>query len=141
MTYTDFTSLPPEEERAFVVYEQTSRESGKKAMTLGAIVGILVGLFGVILYFAVEPPPSVHAVAPSELGEEAKTVISTPPQPEPEEPAPAAELGAEEEAAPDEAADGEEGAAAEEGAGAAAEAPAPPKGATKAPPTDLIKKK
>ena len=121
MEYKNFTSLPPEQEQSFVIYEQTSIESGKKALTLGMICGGVVGVLAIIFYMAFDPPKNAHAVEPeSELAEEVAPKAAPAPKPAPaEEAAPAAEG----EAAP---------------APEAAAAPEPPKGATKAPPTALI---
>ncbi len=120
MEYQNFTSLPPDQERQFIVYEQTSVEARKKAMTLGIIAGACVGVLAVMLFMAYDAPKNAHAVdEPSELKEEAPKAKAAPaPAPAPE---PAAEAPAEE--AP---------------AAAATEAPPPPAGATKAPPTALI---
>lgn len=127
MEYQDFTSLPPEQEQSFIIYERTSNESAKKAMTLGAIFGAVVGVFALILFFSFDAPRNAHAVDPvSDIEEEAPAPKAAPaPAPEP-----AAEPAAEE-AAPAEA-------AAADPAAAPTEAPPPPKGATKAPPTALI---
>ena len=124
MEYKNFTSLPPAEEASFVIYEQTSVESGKKALTLGTICGAVVGILALVFYLAFDHPKSPHAVEPeSELAEEPAPAAA----PTPVEDAPAEEEPAAEEPAEDETA-------------AAAEAPEPPKGATKAPPTALIGK-
>jgi len=126
MEYKNFTSLPPEQEQSFVIYEQTSIESGKKALTLGMICGGVVGVLAIIFYMAFDPPKNAHAVEPeSELAEEVAPKAAPAPKPAP---AP--------EAAPAEAAPAAEGEAAP--AAEAAAAPEPPKGATKAPPTALI---
>ena len=127
MEYKNFTSLPPEQEQSFVIYEQTSIESGKKALTLGMICGGVVGVLAIIFYMAFDPPKNAHAVEPeSELAEEVAPKAAPAPKP-----APAPEAAPAEEAAP--AAEGEAAPAPE-----AAAAPEPPKGATKAPPTALI---
>jgi hypothetical protein len=47
MMYESFSSLPPHEEQQFVVFEQRTAESAKKAMTVG--VGVAGSLFLVIL--------------------------------------------------------------------------------------------
>ena len=121
MEYQNFTSLPPEQEQSFVVYERTSAESLKKAMTLGLICGAVVGVFMVILFFSYEAPINAHAVEPeTDLAEEVAPAPKAAAAPAPA-PEPVAEEAATEEAAP------------------AMEAPEPPKGATKAPTTDLIK--
>jgi hypothetical protein len=134
MAYQDFTSLPPEQERAFIVYEQTSTEAGKKAMTLGAIVGGCIGLLAIILFMSFDAPKNPHAEEPaaSELKEE-KVAPAPAPAPAATE-APAAAEG-------DTAAAEGEGAAAGDTAAegsAPTEAPAPPAGASKAPPTALV---
>ncbi len=135
MEYKNFTSLPPEQEQSFVIYEKTSIESGKKALTLGVICGVAVGVFAVIFYLAFDPPKNAHAVDPeTDLAEE----VAPAPAPAP---APAEEAAPAEEPAPAEGAEapaeGEPTAEGEAPAEAAA-APEPPKGATKAPPTALI---
>tara|TARA_R110002096_G_scaffold77896_6_gene183260 strand:- start:25059 stop:25448 length:390 start_codon:yes stop_codon:yes gene_type:complete len=127
MEYKNFTSLPPEQEQSFVIYEKTSIESGKKALTLGTICGAVVGVFAIIFYFAFDPPKSSHYVEPeSELSEEVAPKAAPAPAPveaAPAEADPAAEAAPAAETAP---------------AAEAAAAPEPPKGATKAPPTALI---
>ena len=125
MEYRDFTSMPPEEEQSFVIYERTSRESGKKAMTLGAICGGVIGVFALMLFVAFDPPKNAHAVDPeTDIEEEAAPAPAPAPTPEPAAEEPAAEEPAAEEPAAEEP----------------AAAPEPPKGATKAPPTALIGK-
>ena len=129
MEYKNFTSLPPEQEQSFVIYEKTSIESGKKALTLGTICGAVVGVFAIIFYFAFDPPKSSHYVEPeSELTEEVAPKAAPAPAPAPVEAAPAEADPAAEAAPATETAPAAEAAA----------APAPPKGATKAPPTALI---
>jgi cytoskeletal protein RodZ len=136
MEYTNFTSLTPEEERTFVVYERRTVETGKKAWTIGAIVGGAFFLLVMVMYLAFDAPKNKHAEAAadeSSLGAEKESA-----------PAPAAEEKKEEpaEEAPAEEAPAEEAAPAEGAEAAEAaktEAPPPPKGATKAPPTALTK--
>ncbi len=41
--YKNFTSLPPEEEQQFVVFEERTNKSLKKAKFIGAIVALAVG--------------------------------------------------------------------------------------------------
>ena len=129
MEYQNFSSMPPEQEQSFVIYERTTAESSKKAMTLGAIAGGIVGVFAVMLFLSFDAPINAHAV-------ELETDI------EEEAPAPAPVPAPE--AAPEPAAVDPEAAAAEPAAAdpAAADpaAPTPPAGATKAPPTALIGK-
>jgi hypothetical protein len=141
MEYKNFTSLPPEQEQSFVIYEKTSVESGKKALTIGTICGVAVGVLAIIFYMAFEPPKSSHYVEPeSDLPEE--TAPKAAPAPAPAEVAPAEVAPAE--VAPAEGAEAAvapaEGAEAAAAPAEAATAPEPPKGATKAPPTALIKK-
>lgn len=140
MSYSNFTSLPPEQEQQFVVFERRSVESAKKAMTIGLISSGLLGLFIIALVLTSDPPKKMHTDAlDSDIPAETKTPESHTATPETK-----SDTATEK----DEAGAAAEGAAAEgEGeAGEAAEgatpteAPAPPKGATKAPPTALLKK-
>jgi hypothetical protein len=55
MSYSDFSSWPRDQEQAFVVYEQRANESTKKAITLGAIVGVLFLMVMVGIYAGVAP--------------------------------------------------------------------------------------
>ena len=79
MEYQDFTSLPPEQEQSFIIYERTSNESGKKAMTLGAISGAVVCVIALILFFSYDAAPNAHAVDPvSDIEEEAPAPKAAP---------------------------------------------------------------
>ena len=125
MSYSNFSSLPPEEEQHFVVFERRSVEASKKAMTIGLITSGLLGLFITVLVLTSDPPAAKHTDAlesdiPAETTTPSTSSATTPDEPEPE-PEPAA---AEAEAA--------------EPAADRREAPPPPKGATKAPPTALV---
>ncbi len=127
MNYQNFTSLPPEEEQQFVVFERQSVESQKSALTIGLIVAGALGFLLILIQLTVTPTPPLHTDAldddlGSETAEPSAPAPSAAPTPAPSEPA-ATEPGTE--AAPTEA--------------APTEAPTPPKGATKAPPTALIK--
>jgi hypothetical protein len=55
MSFMDFSSWPRDQEQTFVVYEQRTNESLKKAMTAGivAAIGLFVLLVGI--YAGVEP--------------------------------------------------------------------------------------
>jgi hypothetical protein len=55
MSFMDFSSWPRDQEQTFVVYEQHSSESSKKAITAGIIaaLGLLVLMLGI--YAGVEP--------------------------------------------------------------------------------------
>ena len=44
MGFQDFTSLPPEHEQTFVVYEKTTFENSKKAWTFAYAAGAVVAL-------------------------------------------------------------------------------------------------
>ncbi|MBP6628006.1 MAG: hypothetical protein KA297_01170 [Kofleriaceae bacterium] len=55
MSYQNFTSLPPELEQTFVVYEQHTAESQKKAWTVGWIAAAAVFLVIVAIKFGIEP--------------------------------------------------------------------------------------
>ena len=55
MSYMDFSSWPREQEQSFVVYEQQSAESSKKAFTAALIAGIGVLVLLVGIYAGVEP--------------------------------------------------------------------------------------
>ena len=55
MSYMDFSSWPRDQEQSFVVYEQHASESSKKAVTFGAIAGIIALVFMVGIYAGVEP--------------------------------------------------------------------------------------
>lgn len=55
MSFSDFSSWPRDQEQSFVVYEQRASESSKKALTLGAIAGILFFFVMVGIYAGVEP--------------------------------------------------------------------------------------
>ena len=55
MSYMDFSSWPREQEQSFVVFEQRSNESQKKAIVFGVIaaLGVLFLMLGI--YAGVEP--------------------------------------------------------------------------------------
>jgi hypothetical protein len=138
MSYSNFSSLPPEEEQQFVVFERRSVEASRKAMTIGLISSGLLGLFITVLVLTSDPPAAKHTDAlESDIPAET-TTPSTSSATTPDEPAPAAAEG--EAAAAEGEGEGEaaEGEAAEGEAADRREAPPPPKGATKAPPTALV---
>lgn len=60
-----FTSLPPEQEAAFLVYEQKQEATLKSSMTIGVIAGLAVGAFILIISFVAEPAPDPHAAKPA----------------------------------------------------------------------------
>lgn len=49
MNYESFSSLPPEEERQFVVFEQRTVESAKKANVIGIVVAGAFALLTLII--------------------------------------------------------------------------------------------
>ena len=51
----NFTSLPPSEERTFVVYEEYMMVNSRRATRVGMIAGGIVGLLVVLIVFAVTP--------------------------------------------------------------------------------------
>ena len=55
MSYSDFSSWPRDQEQSFVVYEQHATESSRKAVTFGAIAGVLFLMLMVGIYAGVEP--------------------------------------------------------------------------------------
>ena len=55
MSYMDFSSWPREQEQSFVVYEQQSAESSKKAFTAALIAGLGTLFLLVGIYAGVEP--------------------------------------------------------------------------------------
>ena len=59
--YEHFTSLPPNEEQTFVVYERRTVETGKKAMTIGMIASAVFGLLTIIVVFSHDKPKNLMA--------------------------------------------------------------------------------
>ena len=61
--YKNFTSLPPDQERTFVVYERFSRELGRKALRTGIIAAasFFVILVGLILGVKPDTKPKIKA--------------------------------------------------------------------------------
>ena len=55
MSYQDFSSWPRDQEQTFVVYEQRTKESSTKALTIGSIVGAIVFLIAIGIYAGVTP--------------------------------------------------------------------------------------
>ena len=94
MSYSDFSSWPRDQEQMFVVYEQRASESGKKAMTLGVIIGAIFFVIMVGIYAGVAPDK--HDITKdmnmSNLTKKTKKVEAPPPAPAPAAaPAPAPE--------------------------------------------------
>jgi cytoskeletal protein RodZ len=56
MSYQNFTSLPPDQEATFIVYESRTQESAKKAMTLGLVSGLIFFVLVVAIVFSHDKP-------------------------------------------------------------------------------------
>jgi hypothetical protein len=91
MSYSDFSSWPRDQEQSFVVYEQHNSDSTKKALTFGAIAGVLFFLVMVGIYAGVEPDKRDISkdMNMSNLTKKSKKVDAPAPAPTPA-PAPAA---------------------------------------------------
>ena len=92
--YEHFTSLTPEEEREFLVYEQRTREAAKKANIIG---WASAGAFLLFIFIAILVTPKPHSSAPAGLRPEDVKEEAAPakapaaaPTPAPTEAAPAA---------------------------------------------------
>jgi hypothetical protein len=59
--FRDFTSLPPEEEAQFIVYEQRTQFWSKKALRIGVISSAIFGVLMVIIVFSHEKPENLMA--------------------------------------------------------------------------------
>src|SRR5688572_17890399 len=53
--FHNFSSMPPNAEQTFIVYEQRMEEASKKGFTLGAIAGVIVLVIAAGIYLGVEP--------------------------------------------------------------------------------------
>ncbi len=53
--YTAFTSLPPEQEAQFVVFERHQKENLDKGFKIGVIVAAIFGVLAVGVYFGITP--------------------------------------------------------------------------------------
>jgi len=160
--FQDFSSWQPEQERQFVVFEQRTVEASKRAWAIGIFAGIAFGIamIGITIAVPVEERKMESAASTTpDLGSEgapaatlpsAASTATTPAPAASPAPAPAADPAAapatDPAAAPatdPAAAPAADPAAAQPAAAPAAEgaatAPPPPPGATKAPPTDLVK--
>ena len=147
MNYQDFSSWQPDKERHFVVFEQHTMESTKKAWTIGMMAGAAFGVLVLIIFFAFPKPKDPHAEGPDEadLPSETRSPAAAPaPTPTPPPAAvpaatPTDPAGAAAPAATDPAAATAAGATPPAApAGTTPTMPAPPPGATKAPPTALV---
>jgi hypothetical protein len=154
--FQDFSSWQPEQERQFVVFEQRTVEASKRAWAIGIFAGIAFGItmIGITVAVPTDERKMESAASTPELGSEVAPAATVPsaattpapaaaPATAPAATDPAAATATDPAAAP--AADpaaaqpaADPAAAATDGAGATT-APPPPPGATKAPPTDLVK--
>lgn len=57
--YKDFTSMPPEQEQQFVVFEKHSVETGNWAKKLGMIVAGVFGVVVCVVVLSFDAPPSL----------------------------------------------------------------------------------
>jgi hypothetical protein len=141
--YQDFSSWQPEQERQFVVFEQRTVEASKRAWAIGLFAAFAFGI--AMIGIAVAVPADERRMEsaagdgpdlPAEIAPAATRPAATP------QPAPAA-APAQGAAAPATPPAGENQLGAEPGAAPAGDistaVPPPPPGATKAPPTDLVK--
>lgn len=53
--FNNFSSLPPHEEQAFIVYEQRTAEASSKAVTMGAVAGAIVLVLAIGVFLGVAP--------------------------------------------------------------------------------------
>jgi hypothetical protein len=65
--YQNFSSLPPEKERDFVIYEKTSVEAGQKAWRIGMIAAVSFGVLVVAIVFGIGAKPK-NKMADDDLG-------------------------------------------------------------------------
>ena len=81
--YSNFTSLPPEQEASFVVFERHQKENLDKGLKFGVIAGLIFGVLAVALYFGI--PPEEHQAAKdmdlNQLKKKSKTEAPTPEAP------------------------------------------------------------
>jgi hypothetical protein len=64
--YKDFSSLPPETEREFVVYEKTSVEAGKKAKFIA--LGVAFGFLALVIAIVASFPAPHNLMAEDDMG-------------------------------------------------------------------------
>jgi hypothetical protein len=129
--YTDFTSLPPDQEREFIVYEQRTREAEKSAWRTGSMVAGLYGLLMVIVVMSYDKPAPLIAEEDIAVEETRRRVVEDDDDLAAPAPAPTPSPAPAPEAAPTEGAPAE--------GSTAPVVPPPPPGATKASPADLVK--
>lgn len=59
--YTSFSSLAPQDEAAFVVFERATNENQQKSYMAAMIGGAVTLLLALVIYFGFAPPPKKHA--------------------------------------------------------------------------------
>ncbi len=80
--FQNFTSLPPEQEAQFIVYEEKQSERLKSGMTIGTIAGIFIGVLLVGIFLAVEPDHhNPMAEAPAKAQTQAAPAAAPKPMP------------------------------------------------------------
>lgn len=131
--YSDFSSMPPDQEREFVVFEQFTRENAKSSLRIGGIVAAIYGIFVVAIVLSHDKPKPKISAEDIAVESTRRTVVEDDVA-APDAPDPAA-------AQPSEAAAQPAAGAADAPGGTPAAAPPPPPGATKAPPTQLVQPK
>jgi len=88
--YQNFTSLPPEEERTFLVYEQRTQEAAKKSVVTGLIVGASFFVLVFMTVCVVYPHAGENLMAGEDMGmladdkerKETRQTMETAPAPE-----------------------------------------------------------
>jgi hypothetical protein len=60
MSYQDFTSLPPDQEREFIPFEHRTRAAAKSAWAVAAICAGAIFLLGMFLFFGYEKSVNSH---------------------------------------------------------------------------------
>ena len=85
MSYMDFSSWPRDQEQSFVVYEQHSAESGRKALTGGIIAGLAFLVISVGIYAGVTPDTRdmTKGMNMENLTKKSRKVSAEPPAPTP----------------------------------------------------------
>jgi hypothetical protein len=88
MSFMDFSSWPRDQEQQFVVFEQRTSESSKKAMTIGIIVSAIVFVVAIGIYAGV-PTDYKDPAASMNMSNLTKKAAKPAPAPSAEAPAPA----------------------------------------------------
>ena len=80
--YTSFSSLAPQDEAAFVVFERSTQENLQKAMMIGLISAVGILLLSLVIFFGFSPPPKKHA-PPEDAKSQVKSAPAEAPAPAP----------------------------------------------------------